>query len=1008
LNNLLEMWTKDGLLRDQNGDGVIDGTNIFINLPEHLAPEGLIDFCSRLGFETTSLSFDFFEPREGAVELAFEKSEFKTDIRLQAGKLLVHYQNEAELSSLLKLLAAMDEEQDCDGCNAIELKDGKPYAGRVALSVVYGQTQSDESHPVIDNLSDLWSFSGVGKNKEASPGKSLSMNIEVEESLLTTPLLREICYFAARSAMHSTSIFFPVTGEPDASLQIAIGTRTNNLLGPGTGLGENIDSVGPILELIDTNILSLKGQKEMLPSAMAQLARSKHWSEGGSFGYWEKKHQLSQKSEAPLLFEVAWTDDREVDLAFQILTESESLDGADVEVFLSEPFEIRQQLEQEWKAKFPGINSLVIRSAFKTGLHWILEEVLPEWPASNRHIHGIEIKVQKEIGEKGLELPIRWIQELYPIDRCVEERIGLKASKVYFKLEEDLGHTYEIYGIGDQGDKFLLSHLDVPVSSLHYVDGQHMVYPVSSAVRIHHGTEVEECLIQTDRERFYRFYVEEVLPKLWHEVSDYLPGQGHTRPLFDRIEMDVWMSEEEKSLHVDKERVSSLEALHEDLYFNTLDYFAQMGEEVEGETFSAPGGVHPFMHVRLGEKPEAQIKVYGWQENPVEQMITKALVFHPEGAMSEAIVKEGAREFSLPIEVFEQPSEQTHPDFQQWMEAGSKYRVLYPDYSYGGHAIPVVECFLDTGEEFYSPLKMSVFKKTLFIEAGHHSNEVSSTPAVLALMEKAGERFGDWLKHMNVVFIPLANPDGYELLTKLTNEHPEWKHHAARFNAVGLEFAHVRFQDTVFGEANIYPEILRRWAPDIIIDDHGIPAHEWVQPFAGYNSPPRFPVSYFLPSAHIYGIGRVSPDASYRNHHEENLEEIVQSVSKYLSGTSIESENTYWKERFIKYGNQWLPDVFPIEEVPGIHFYRQTFVTPNYASVGITRYPDWIAADIISEAADEVVYGEALQSCIDSHIEFDLAIMDVLLHTKLEWEQGRVPGLSLERIRPIKLNEGSS
>ncbi|MDQ0412360.1 MULTISPECIES: M14 family metallopeptidase [Mesobacillus] len=1004
MKNLLEMWTKDGLLQDQNGDGVIDGTNIFINLPDFLAPEGLIDFCARLGFETTSLSFDFFEQREGVVELGFEKSDFKTDIRIEAEKLLVHYKSEVELSMLLKLLAAMDDEQECDWCIAIELRNGKVYAGRVPISVVYGHLESDYNLPIIDNLSELWSFSGVGKNKEASPGKSLSMNIEVEKPLLTTALLQEVCFFAARSSMYSTRISFPVTNESNASLHFVIG-EGNHLLESGQVLDEYPGQAGAVLELVDTNILSFKGSKEMLSAALARLVRSKHWSEGGSFGYWEKKHQLAQKEDPPQLFEMTWKDESEVDIAFQILTKSENLNGADVEVFLSEPFKIREQLEKEWRVKFPEIHSLVIHSAYKTGLHWIMEEVLPEWQASNQLVQGMEIKVQKETGEKGLELPIRWIQELYPIDGYIEETIGLKASQVYFTLEETLGHTYEIYGIDEKGDKFFLSDLDVPVSSLPYLDGQHMVYPVSSAVRIHHVNKVEEHLIQTDRERFYRFYVEEVLPKLWREVSNYQPGQGHSRPLFDRIEVDVWMSEEEKSLQVDKERVSSLEALHEDLYFNTLDYFAQLGERVEGKAFSAPGGIHPFMHVRPGLKPEAQIKVYGWQEKSIEQLITKALIFDPEGVMFAATVTDGKREFYLPIGAFEQPSEQIHPEIQRWMENDPKYHVLYPDYSYGGHAIPVVECFLDAGEDFYSPLKMSAFKKTLFIEAGHHSNEVSSTPAVFALMDKAEEWFCNWLKHMNVVFIPLANPDGYQLLTKLTNEHPDWKHHAARFNAVGLEFAHVRFQNTVFGEANIYPEILRRWAPDIIIDDHGIPAHEWVQPFAGYNSPPRFPVSYFLPSAHIYGIGRVSQDVSYRNQHEENLEEIVKNVSQYLRDTSIDFDNSYWKERFIKYGNQWLPDVFPIEEAPGIHFYRQTFVTPNYASIGIIRYPEWIAADIISEAADEVVYGEDLQSCIDAHIEFDLAIIDVLLHTKVEWERHRVPGLSLERIRPIKLDE---
>ncbi|MDV2687665.1 hypothetical protein RYX56_25280, partial [Alkalihalophilus lindianensis] len=78
------------------------------------------------------------------------------------------------------------------------------------------------------------------------------------------------------------------------------------------------------------------------------------------------------------------------------------------------------------------------------------------------------------------------------------------------------------------------------------------------------------------------FYIEEVLSKLRQEVADYHPGQGYSRPLFDRIEIDVWMSEEEKKWGVDEERISALEALHEDLYFNTLDYFEVMGEELEG------------------------------------------------------------------------------------------------------------------------------------------------------------------------------------------------------------------------------------------------------------------------------------------------------------------------------------------------------------------------------------------------------------------------------------------
>lgn len=118
-------------------------------------------------------------------------------------------------------------------------------------------------------------------------------------------------------------------------------------------------------------------------------------------------------------------------------------------------------------------------------------------------------------------------------------------------------------------------------------------------------------------------------------------------------------------------------------------------------------------------------------------------------------------------------------------------------------------------------------------------------------------------------------------MESLTKEHPKWKHHAARFNAVGLEFAYVKFQESVFGEANVLPLILKKWAPDIVIDDHGIPAREWVQPFAGYACPPIFPVSYTLPSAKIYGIGRYA-DYDTREVQATNLERVAEKVNMIL------------------------------------------------------------------------------------------------------------------------------
>lgn len=970
MENLLSIWTAEGLLRDRNGDGVNDGTAVFIDLPDGLVPEGLIDFCARLGFETTALSFDFFEPKKDAVRLSFFSGS-ETQVKSENQALIFHYKNETELSTLLRLLAAIESDGES---SFIELKDGRLYTGQEFLSTLCYRKEEGEAPADIDSLSHLWSFSGFGWTPAASPSKLVSMNIDVEKPLMTTKLLKELCCFAARSAMYATKIVFPVTGNSDTHFQLKV-----------------VESGETVLELVDRNFLRLKGKKETLPQALSQLARAKHWSEEGYFGYWEQKYQVSQKTEAPPLFEMEWSGQREVDLAFQVIEESENLEAAEVEIFLSEPFDVRKRLAEEWKERFPLVNSVKIRSAFKPGLHWIMEEILPHLQSYKR----IEIRVQKENGNDGLELPIRWIQELYPVDRYIEEKIGIIAELVTFHLEKELAHTYEVYGIDEQGVRSFVGCLDVPVSKLRYIDGKRYVYPVSGAVRINE----EERLIPTDRERFYQFYVTQVLPKLRTEVANYQQGQGHTRPLFDRIEIDVWMSEEERKLGVDEERISSLEALHEDLYFNTLDYFAYMGEELEGKPFNAPGGVHPFMHLCTGGKPEARIRVYRWEDKPLEKWVTNIIYFDTDGRLAEAKMTNGKEDVTLSVKDFEKPSSHIHPDVEEWLTKPSNYRILYPDHSYRGHAIPIIECFLDTYEEYYAPLKMSVFKKTIFIEAGHHSNEVSSTPAILAFIDRAEEFFKDWLKEFNVVILPLANPDGYELLTKLMEEHPEWKHHAARYNAVGLEYSFARFQDTVFGEANIYPEVFRRWAPDVIVDDHGIPSHEWVQPFAGYNSPPRFPVSYFLPSAKIYGIGRLSTGPN-RPLHEENLEKIVSNISAFISDTTIEEENQYWQKRFIKYGNQWLPDVFPIEEAPGIHFYRQADVAPSYSTIGISRYPEWVAAEVISEAADEVVYGEVLQSCIEAHIVFDLGILEVLKQARIDVI--RDVG-SYQRIRPIQL-----
>ena len=53
--------------------------------------------------------------------------------------------------------------------------------------------------------------------------------------------------------------------------------------------------------------------------------------------------------------------------------------------------------------------------------------------------------------------------------------------------------------------------------------------------------------------------------------------------------MDLTLSEPEYRLPVDQEQISSMEALHEEIYFNTLHFFDVMGRFTRGAGLAYPG-----------------------------------------------------------------------------------------------------------------------------------------------------------------------------------------------------------------------------------------------------------------------------------------------------------------------------------------------------------------------------------------------------------------------------------
>lgn len=903
--------------------------SLFIDLPKDLIPLGLIDFCLRLGFESNEIDFDLFQPANQSYTMKF-LPHTSTLISENKSTWIIYYESESALSTLLSTIAS----------------DG----------IV--ETQTVSSFTYYENLSHLWTAYGTGEKDEAHPQQHVSVKMDIQEELKTSALLKEACYLALRLGLYATSISLPAITTEERHVSISFKQELESYM-----------------ELTAKNTIQICGTKESLPAVVHSIVTAKHVSEGGLLGVWELNEK--QVNEAAILMEEKWTDESEASYIIKAL-EEEPDTALEAEIYMTADKKNRDQFRLDVYEKFSNLTTIKVRSAFKTGLYWILEEVLPSVEGG---FENIKIVCKDGVSEDGLEQHNRWIMELYPVDEMIEMQYGLPKEHVQFELSSTQQHVYRVF-VNDQ----LIAELNPLMSEVDYVDGQKKAYPTTAGYRLLNKTErVQENIIFSDRERFYKFYVKEFLPQMVKllKIDTHNVNQGQLFPLFDRIEIDFTSSGIEEEIGVQQEANSSFEALYEDLYFNTLDYFHELGRQLVNQPYKAPGGVIPYIHIEqdLYKPIKGVIKVYQWNDKRMTDPITKRILFNQEGQFDTVEMSIGNELKVTEAKIYLKHNMKNIFPLLERFKQYSEVKLNYGDISYKGHVIPFIEVTEPITSEYYSGLKKTDEKHTIVFEAGHHPNEVSSTPAILELIEDIIGHHPEILQKMNVIIIPLANPDGYEIMEYLTKEHPKWKHHAARFNAVGLEFAHVKFLKSAFGEANVLPLILKKWAPDIVVDDHGIPAREWVQPFAGYACPPIFPVSYTLPSAKIYGIGRYADDDATKEIQARNLELVAERVNRLFEGSTFAQENDYWRDRYYKYGTKWDPDKYPIEEMGNINFYRSMEVTPSYSSVSILRYPQWIALDIISEVADEIVYGEELISCMAAHKLFNRAILEAAIAT---------------------------
>jgi len=835
-------------------------------------------------------------------------------------------------------------------------------------------------------------------------------------------------------------------------------------------------------------------------------------------------------------FDIPWeVDEFWAKFRSDVLPKVKSGSSVSLETRLSESPALRKTIAAEARqelvkagAKDPSVKVL---SAYKQGYLWLTEQVLPE--LKGKGVKSIYIRIATNNPDltkkyRFYEVPSRWLHELYPADEIFERDLGVPKAAFQMELVDGAKDTYALEAQNASGQVVYKGTFSPKWVEREYLDK----FPGWTRVKVTtgwisatvDGASAIDQRIATDPERFWDVYQQKELPK----VYDYVMRTTGNRPTADKqpyhrdFDIEVWMSEPDFGIGVDQELVSSLESLHEDLYFDTLDFFVAIGRSLSATNarLNAPGKVFPIIHPsREGQPGSARVMYAGnaaprarleisykekGQERPTRIQRDLARI---EGtgplAVRTVVTADHVSEIELQIEPRDDREALRAADmfdnFARLHEAGlykselsyarvdrlafaiatkeGRARLMLPatgesaatnvrtadakpkgplvpfdriidpaesealirklaafpevkaykiGHSYRGRDISILEITLPTESEMISVAKYSALKPTIFISGRQHANEVSSTNHILRLGEllATDPNYKEILKRVNVILHPMTNPDGAQMAYDLQKLTPTHMLHAGRYSALGQD---VESNSTLLPESQVRGKVWREWLPDIYLNPHGYPSHEWVQQFAGY-VPPGFR-TYWSTRGWYTNLSGV------RDPREPDLiqatEALREDIVKQINGNAdVRAMNVRSQARYRKWAYGFSPSVY------GQEIYKDTAIyftdpetgeargsrrvpTPGAGGRGgagggraMNQYPQVTFNVGMTEAPDETAQGDWLNLVSKAGFSFLMAHVNYLRDGQFSIDRIEEAGtrdavsLTMLRVRPVKPGKG--
>jgi len=771
----------------------------------------------------------------------------------------------------------------------------------------------------------------------------------------------------------------------------------------------------------------------------------------------------------PLVFEDTYPLPWEVDDARQqirsiVIPRIQAGSRVEIDLRVSESPQVRSSLAREIEDLIqdsgvePGNCIIRVLSAHKQAYCWIDEFLKPRMRQASR----IRIVFREVAGEAHtvIESAQRWLHELYPIDDVLSRDLGIPLDNITFhKSGPGPGPTYELFADDATGQTILHETFEPKFVMRPMFDA----FPEYATVRVGtgwlqasiDGSVIADERIETDPEKFWNSYQTGTLPKIRDYILQLYDGnpKAEYAPHFGILEIELWLSEPDYRIGIGEERISTLEALHEDIYFETLLFFEILG-------LTSPGRIIPRIHrARDSQDGFARIRFTGkagpnprvdlrWKDRdgnslrhtidllPLltaapritsltvcsrhpsvvsldiadvpagkEGMVESLREFHEHGVglswlsyENIALIRLGSVEIPRTPACFKKPRIEPLPasgfPIVQWenpigpeeCEQMIRQLAVFPEVrpfhagtSYLGNDIWALDVVAPSTGKYISQARESVTKPVLFITGRQHANEVSSTSHILKLAEclATDPEIRKLLDRVNFILQPITNPDGAAIVGELGRDTPDFMLHAGYLGSLGTDVTAGQWAEhPLLPEAHVRPDLWKMWLPDVILNPHGYPSHEWIQLFAGYTAWVKsrsatardwwIPRGWFIP-----GFQFMESSVRKASHFREHVSAAMRQ--------KLGPWNDQMYRRYAKYGAA-EPDTFKLQFCNDLLVYslpkvlRPSPVAPTF----MQRFPQVTILEIVTEVPDEVAHGVWLETLAQAGLEFSLACAEYL------------------------------